>query len=357
MSDYKTHTTLTLNGQTRSGDELRTFCNEQLIQQIEDWEKNIYTFILEWLNDKDYIIAHTSGSTGKPKEIQLPKNTLVESAKNTCAFFNLTKESKTLLCIPSAFIGGKMMLVRGFVSGMDVHTIKPSSSPLEQIKTCYHFVALTPQQAMKSSREALEYFAHVIIGGGEVKTALENKLRDIKCNNYSTYGMTETASHVALKHIGKKEYFEALPNIMFTKDERNCLTISAPTLLENPLITNDVVELLSPTQFIWKGRYDNVINSGGIKIYPEEVEKKLEPFIAQRFFIGKLPDNILGEKVVLVIESEQDLNIDFSRTTLTPYQKPKQILYTKQFSETESGKVKRDIHTLKTKDTKEGKNL
>ncbi len=343
MSDYKTYTTLTLNGITPSGDELHAFCMEQLSQQIEEWQKNIFTFILEWLNDKDFIIAQTSGSTGKPKEIHLLKNTLVESAKNTCTFFNLTNESKALLCIPTEFIGGKMMLVRGFVSGMDVQTIKPSSSPLENINSCFHFVALTPQQAMKSSREALEYFAHVIIGGGEVNTALENKLRDIKCNSYSTYGMTETASHVALKHIGKQEYFEALPNITFTKDERNCLVIDAPQLLKNSLATNDVVELLSPTQFIWKGRFDNVINSGGIKIYPEEVEKKLEPFISQRFFIGKLPDNVLGEKVVLVIECEHELNIDFSKTTLTPYEKPKQILYTPKFIETESGKVKREF--------------
>jgi o-succinylbenzoate---CoA ligase len=342
MSDYKTYTTLTLNGQTRSGDELIAFCKEQLNQQLEEWQKNSYTFILEWFNDKDYIIAHTSGSTGQPKEIQLPKNTLVESAKNTCAFFNLTKDSKALLCIPTAFIGGKMLLVRGFVSGMDVHITKPTSSPLEQINTCYHFVALTPQQAIQSSNEALNYFANIIIGGGEVNTALENKLRDVKCNCYSTYGMTETASHVALKHIGHQNYFEALPNITFTKDERDCLIIHAPKLLESSLVTNDVVELLSPTQFIWKGRYDNVINSGGIKIYPEEVEKKLEPFISQRFFIGKLPDDMLGEKVVLVIESEHELNIDFSKTTLTSYEKPKQILYTPKFIETENGKVKRD---------------
>ena len=342
MSDYRRYTSLTLNGITRFGDELRAFCSEQLTQQLEDWQKNIYSFILEWLNDNDYIIAHTSGSTGKPKEIQLAKNMLVASAKNTCAFFHLTTESKTLLCIPAAFIGGKMMLVRGFVSGMDVHTIKTTSSPLEQINTCFHFVALTPQQAMQSSNEALEYFANVIIGGGEVNTALENKLHNVKCNCYSTYGMTETASHVALKHIGKQNYFEALPTISFTTDERNCLVIHAPKLLESPLVTNDVVELLSPTQFVWKGRFDNVINSGGIKIYPEEVEKKLHPFISQRFFIGKLPDEVLGEKVVLVIESDKELTIDFSSTTLTAYEKPKQIIYTKKFIETESGKVKRD---------------
>lgn len=346
MSDYKTYSTLTLNRQTRSGDELRAFCNKQLTQQIEDWEKNIYTFILEWLNDKSYILAHTSGSTGQPKEIRLPKNTLIESAKNTCVFFNLTKESKALLCIPTTFIGGKMLLVRGLVSGMDVHTVKPSSSPLEQINACFHFVALTPQQAVQSSREALEYFAHVIIGGGEVNTALENKLRDIKCNSYSTYGMTETASHVALKHIGKQEYFEALPNVSFTQDHRNCLIIHAPKLLENPLTTNDVVDLLSATQFIWKGRFDNVINSGGIKIHPEAIEKKLEPFITCRYFVSKLPDDVLGEKIVLVIESDKEIHIDFSSTTLTPYEKPKQLIYTKQFAETESGKVKRDILSL-----------
>ncbi|MFP5471191.1 MAG: AMP-binding protein [Bacteroidia bacterium] len=342
MSDYKTYTTLTLNGITRSGDELRAFCNEKLSQQLEEWEKHIYTFVLEWLNDKNYIITHTSGSTGKPKEIQLPKNTLVESAKNTCTFFNLTGGSKALLCIPAAFIGGKMMLVRGFVSGMDVKTIKPTSSPLEQISTCYHFVALTPQQAMQSSKKTLEYFANIIIGGGEVNTTLENKLREVKSNYYSTYGMTETASHVALKQIGKQNYFESLTNITFTKDERDCLIIDAPKLLESPLVTNDVVELLSPTQFIWKGRFDNVINSGGIKIYPEEVEKKLEPFITQPFFIGKLPDDVLGEKVVLVVESEQELTIDFSKTSLSVYEKPKQIIYTKQFTETESGKIKRN---------------
>ena len=155
--------------------------------------------------------------------------------------------------------------------------------------------------------------------------------------------MTETASHIALKNISNgDDFFELLNGISINLDNRNCLTIYAPELSPKKIITNDVVELLSSDKFIWKGRYDNVINSGGIKLYPEEIEQQISKHISERFFIAKMDDNLLGEKVILIIESESEINLKNAFEKLDKYAVPKEIFYISSFNETENGKIQRN---------------
>lgn len=301
------------------------------------FEKKIGKFLLEWLNNESFVFVQTSGSTGKPKQILLDKSAMIASAKATGTFFNLQPTTSALLCLSADYIAGKMMLVRAMTLGLHLDVVEPNSAPLESKK--YNFVAMVPMQ-VANSLDKLHLVSTLLIGGTKVSFQLAESILKTNCRAYESYGMTETISHIAIKSIGEKE-FTVLPNVLISKDNRNCLVIEASELTTDKIITNDIVEILNPTQFILKGRIDNVINSGGVKIFPEEIEDKLAKYITVRFFIASKPDEKLGEKVILVIEGKSfELDtIIFSR--LSKYQIPKEIIFVDEFVETETNKINR----------------
>jgi O-succinylbenzoic acid--CoA ligase len=301
------------------------------------FEKEIANFLLDWLNSESFILVQTSGSTGKPKQIVLQKSAMIASAKATGLFFNLQPKNTALLCLSANYIAGKMMLVRAITLGLHLDTNDPKSEPLSTNK--YNFIAMVPMQVEKSLAK-LNLVDKLLIGGTKVSYSLSESILKTNCNAFESYGMTETISHIAIKKIGELS-FTVLPNVTISVDDRNCLVIEASELFKEKVITNDIVEIVNAAQFILKGRIDNVINSGGIKIFPEEVEEKLAKYISAPFFIGSKPDEILGEKVILVIEATP-FSIDNSVfSELSKYQIPKQILFLKTFERTETNKINR----------------
>lgn len=216
---------------------------------------------------------------------------------------------------------------------------------------------MVPMQVEKllstvGGKAELEKIETLIIGGSAISQTLEQQLQNVSTACYCTYGMTETVSHIAVRRINgdsASEDYQALGNVSFKLDERGCLEIYAPHLQEEPFITNDLAELSSAHSFRWLGRFDNIINSGGIKLFPESIEKKLSAVIPQRFYLTSWPDALLGQQLVLVIEGEpyndsqmktlQNQLID----NLPKYEKPRQIIFKKQFNETSTGKVKREL--------------
>lgn len=301
------------------------------------FEKAIGKFLIEWLNNETYVFVHTSGSTGKPKQIVLEKSGMIASAKATGTFFNLQPKTSTLLCLSADYIAGKMMLVRAITLGLHLDTVEPNSNPLTNKK--YDFVAMVPMQ-VANSLEKLNLVETLLIGGTKVSYQLAESILKTSCKAFESYGMTETISHIAIKSIGAKE-FTVFPNVTIAVDDRNCLVIEALELSQDKIITNDIVEILNPTQFVLKGRIDNVINSGGVKIFPEEVEEKLAQHIFSRFFISSLSDEKFGEKVILVIEGKPYSIENTIFSELTKYQQPKEIVFIDQFVETETNKVNR----------------
>ena len=301
------------------------------------FEKKIGKFLLEWLNNESFVLVQTSGSTGKPKQIILQKNGMMASAKATGTFFKKKKKSTALLCLSADYIAGKMMLVRAITLGLQLDTAEPNSNPLGNKK--YDFVAMVPMQVANSLNK-LHLVETLLIGGTKVSYQLSESILKTNCQAFESYGMTETISHIAIKPIGAKE-FTVLPNVTISIDERNCLVIEALELQSDKIITNDIVAILNPTQFILKGRIDNVINSGGVKIFPEEIEEKLAKFISVRFFIASLPDEKLGEKVILVIEGNPFEMEKTLFSELSKYQNPKEIVFIENFVETETNKINR----------------
>lgn len=311
------------------------------IKEGEDFEKPVGDFLLDWFDSKPYIEMKTSGSTGTPKTIRVDKQAMVNSAMATGDFFDLRSGNRALQCLPVKYVAGKMMLIRAIIIGLDLDYVEPSSHPMKDLDDMnYDFVAMVPLQA-KNSLEELKHVKKLIVGGSLISPSLEKNLMKLPTQVYETYGMTETVTHIAAKRVGEK-VFTVLPGVTISYDDRNCLVIHAPRIIaDETVVTNDLVELVNENQFKFLGRIDNVINSGGVKIIPEQVEHKLSGLIDKRYFIAPKEDAELGQKVVLVVEGEA-FDIDKAIFDgLDKYERPKEILFVPKFKETENGKILR----------------
>lgn len=323
----------------------------------EEWQKELSVFLQEWFNNREFVPGHTSGSTGTSKEIKLLKKDMLASARITNNFFHIENSDNLLLCLSPSYIAGKMMVVRALLANARLITTPPSSHPRIQAAKPVKLAAMVPMQVeellkSEAGTASLTEIKQLIIGGAPVSPALATTLQTLSTKCFATYGMTETVSHIALKDLNGKaasgNYF-ALGEVEFKTDSRSCLVIHAPHLQQQEFITNDIVRLSDKFHFEWLGRYDHVINSGGVKLSPETIEEKLSPLIPGRFFITSEPDSRLGEKVVLVIEGEPLEDAPLSALKqgmgkcLSRFEIPGLIRYRKKFRETYSGKVIRSI--------------
>lgn len=332
------HNQFKLNGFQLDRDDLCRVAYS-FIKEGEEFEKPVGDFLLDWFDSKSYIEMQTSGTTGTPKIISVNKQAMVDSALATGDFFDLMPGNKALQCLPVKYVAGKMMLVRAMILGLDLEFVAPSSHPLRNNELDFDFVAMVPLQAQNSTQE-LKKVKKMIVGGAAINKTLEKQLLKLPTEVYETYGMTETITHIAARKLGEKA-FTVLPNVTISYDERNCLVIHAPRISDEVIITNDIVELVNENQFIFLGRMDNVINSGGIKLIPEQIEEKLSHKIHSRFFISSKPDKELGEKVVLIIEGEKQDFDDTLYESLDKYEKPREIIFKRHFKETPTGKILR----------------
>ena len=333
------HNKFKLNGFSFTKDDLLRVAYS-FIKEGEAYEKPLGIFILDWFDPKSYLEMNTSGSTGVPKIIRVDKQAMVNSALATGDFFDLQPGQKVLHCLPTDYVAGKMMFVRAFILGLDMEFVAPSSHPMERVKGDFDFCGMVPLQA-KNSLKDLHRIKKLIIGGAKINKTLESELVVIPSQIYETYGMTETITHIAAKRVGESA-FTVLPNVKVTQDDRHCLVIDAHTISGEKIVTNDLAELISDTQFVWKGRFDNVINSGGIKLIPEQIEEKLATSISNCFFVYGQADELLGEKLVLYVEGET-IPIDESVfEALDKYERPKEIVFIPEFKRTATGKVIRD---------------
>jgi O-succinylbenzoic acid--CoA ligase len=339
----KIHLRFKLNGINFDQDDLKEVAYS-LVKEGENYEKIIGNFLLDWLDDSDYVLTKTSGSTGLPKSIKIKKQQMVNSSVMTGDFFNLQPGDKALHCLPSQYIAGKMMLVRAMILGLELDLAPPTSIPSYDHLKAYDFCAMIPLQ-LKNSLNRLDHIKTIIVGGANVSNALRASLQGITTTVFETYGMTETVSHIAVRQLNnlseQESHFTILRDISISKDDRDCLIIDAAELCEDRIITNDVVDLKSDTQFDIIGRFDNMINSGGVKMFPELIEAKLQDKIEKRFFVTSESDKDLGQKVVLVLESvTNDLETSIF-DDLEKFEVPKTIYNISKFIETPNGKIQR----------------
>ncbi len=282
---------------------------------LPDWEKAIYLFLQEWFSPTNCVEVCTSGSTGEPKTLLVSKKMMESSAFKTIQFLQLKPEDTALLCLSANYIAGKMMIVRAIVGKLCLYAVEPTSTPLRHCESpvSFNFSAMVPAQVFEEINDncSLNNIKKLLVGGGAVSADLESKLQSLSCICYETYGMTETVSHIALRQLNrdnKQAFFSPMENISVSTDERGCVVISAPDLLENPVYTNDLAIITTNGEFRITGRIDNIINCGGIKIQPEEIEQKIASFFTKPFLISSIQHAKWGESLVLV--SEENKNDD-----------------------------------------------
>lgn len=279
-------------------------------------------FISEWNNEAQTIHVQTSGSTGAPKKLNVRKDRMIESAKMTCNFLGLQPGDTALLCMNLDYIGAKMMVVRSLVRQLHLVQVAPSGHPLATVDVPITFAAMVPLQVYNSlhvpeEREKLRQIKHLIIGGGAIDDVLAAQLHDFPHAVWSTYGMTETLSHIALRRLNGLEsssWYTPLQGIKVSTNADDCLVIDAPKLCDTPIVTNDIAEIreISTSEgknvlaFRIIGRRDNVINSGGVKIQMEELERLIRPFLTMPYMVTKCKSEKFGEIVVLMVEKEGD---------------------------------------------------
>ena len=320
-------------------------------------------FLSEWNNDSDRVLVHTSGSTGKPKPMLVEKKRMLNSARITCDFLGLKPGDSALLCMPLDYIAGKMVVVRSIEHHLHLISVSPSGHPLKDVNKEITFAAMVPMQVYNTlqvpeERAHLCRIRHLIIGGGAIDEALEQKLKALPGDIaiWSTYGMTETLSHIALRRINgaeASEWYQPFDSVRISQTDEGCLVIDAPQVCAEPLVTNDIVEIESyiynkveKLRFRIKGRKDNVICSGGIKIQIEEVETLLKPYLEKPFMIAKKKDGKFGEIAVLLTEDEEIQKVEATVRRLLSDHKywiPREYLHVDQLPLTETGKPKRAI--------------
>lgn len=316
-------------------------------------DRAIADFYRQWTDCSPFVEAHTSGSTGKPKKILLPKADMKVSALATCRRFGLGPGSTLHLCLSTGYIAGKMILVRSYVSGARVLAEPASNRPLrDDPLSDIDLTAIVPSQI--EGLLASPYIGRVrniIVGGAAMTEAQERVLTASGISSFASYGMTETCSHVALRPVGET-YYEAMPGISFSTDSRGCLVIDAPEYSFGRIVTNDIVEIVTPTTFRWAGRYDNVINSGGIKIFPEEIEAALRRYIPSHidFYISSRKSEKWGEELVIIIapaegrtriDESDDCIMEICKCSLPSVKCPKGVIRVAALPRTANGKLKR----------------
>jgi O-succinylbenzoic acid--CoA ligase len=331
------------------------------LKTSDEFEYQILKQAREWLTlNKGDFEFQTSGSTGSPKKITFTRMQVKASVELTKSFFNLEKGQKALLCLDPSFIAGKMMIVRAIEIGMDLICVPPAANPLKDFQhdTVIDFAALVPYQleGIVNDQAAVKRLAQinkVIVGGAIVSNELSAKLQSLSTTFFETYGMTETLTHIAVRALNPlQEAFQALPGIKLLIDDRSCLTIQASHLSPEVIRTNDVVHLITDNAFVWIGRNDNIINTAGVKVSPEEVERKIASLMFNQlnghsYFIGGVPDKKFGQKIVLFIETDKiphstiDRICEHLRGRLQKWEAPKEIVCLPLFERTASGKINR----------------
>jgi O-succinylbenzoic acid--CoA ligase len=343
------HPKFQLNGIASGTEELKEIAYS-FVKEGEPFEKDLGDFLLDWLSVRPEVKVFTSGSTGRPKPYLLQKQHMLHSAMATGSYFDLKPGDKALLCLPARYIAGKMMAVRAMALGLSLDVVPPSSEPLAEVRVPYEFCAMVPQQFM-GSLDRMYLVKKLIIGGAPLSSKGIAAAQDLQTQVFETFGMTETISHIAVRRINPLDKtFHTLPRVKAGQDERGCLLIHAPDITTGPVVTNDLIKLLSPTSFEWLGRYDTMINSGGIKLSPEQIESKMQDVLNCPFFLYGVPDETLGQRLVLVLETEhvpEKLDRQLRKLkSLSSFELPREIIGVPRFETTGSGKTDR-VETLK----------
>jgi len=327
-----------INDEEFSKEEFLSLSTKKLALLSEgSWEHDLYSFIIDFLDNTGPILQRTSGTTGDPKELTLNREAMITSANMTIKHFDLAIGSRVLLCLPLQYIAGKMMVVRALVGRLNLITTEPTSRPMTNVVGNIDFAAMVPMQVYESIRnnDPVEEIGKLLIGGGVIDQSLLQRIQKLdKVEIFESFAMSETYTHFASRRINgehRTDLFESMNGVFLGQDERGCLVVDLPGVTDGRVITNDMVSMMNERKFLWLGRIDHVIKSGGVKIIPEILEAKIREIIHGELLIIGIPDEKLGQKLILVIEGDkkshlEEIYLSKLKTMLEKHEIPKRIV-------------------------------
>ena len=343
---------ISLNGCYYSVDALPEFVATATNEAEKSYYQEAVAFLQRWWSSAAHLSVHTSGSTGKPKPLAVSKEHMRNSALLTCTYLGLQAGDSCLVCMPLKYIAAQMMLVRAVLAKLAVWLVPPCGRPLAQLDSAVDFAAMVPLQVYNSlqqpvDKQRLQAVKHLLIGGGAIDEAMAQELAQFPHQVYSSYGMTETVSHIALRHLSgaaRSDWYRAFPTVQLSQTEQGALVIDAPQVASQRLYTHDVVRFNSQGEFQVLGRLDNIVNSGGVKLQVELLEQAIRPLLSQPFVLSSRPDAKLGEALVLLIESAPFCLVHLNsqlQEVLSMYERPKEIYFVEQLPRTATQKIRR----------------
>lgn len=347
IQDSFVHPLFSISGKSYSKETLLEYAHD-LSASEASWQAGIGQFFIDWLDNSSSIEIKTSGTTNGVKTLRVNKSDLMAHAQMSCDFFDLKPQDKIAHVLSNDFIAAKMILVRALTRGLDLWCFKPSKSPLDGVSEHFDWVSMVPLQ-LAHSLPALSQIKNLLIGGAPMSEDLRNKsivaATEHQCQIFISFGMTETLSHIAVAALKENSspLFKTLPGISISVDSKSCLQIQAD-YLKGVITTSDVVELVGSHSFLWLGRSDYTVNSGGIKLQPELIEREFSASFKELFFFCGIPDPMLGEKLCLVVlasHKEMAITQIHSFVFSSPYYRPKSVLTIPKFCLTNSEKIKR----------------
>lgn len=339
MNPFDRYCGLVINGKFYQKNELGRLAQDD---KEEAFTREVLSFADQLFKNTEEVTFQTSGSTGKPKAISFSKSAILKSADDTNQFFSLHKSHKALLSLPVAYVAGKMMIARAIAGEYELMCTPPSGAPLNS-NIDFDFAPFTPyqfEQIIDNQKDLLPDKAIILLGGSSVSSSLHKKIREVPNAVYLGFGMTETLTHFAVGDLKSENFFfKNLPDTEIKIDDGGELSVFRNGITSKWIKTTDIVKPISGG-FIWKGRKDHIINSGGVKLHPEEIEKELAPYFSRPYFIYGLDDEKLGEKAVLFIEGTEETDLS-SVQFAKKYSKPRDVIKMEKFLRTQSGKIKR----------------
>jgi len=326
----------------------------------DEYLKKAFDFIRQWLSGSPSFQLQTSGSTGVPKIITVRREQMASSAMATMSFLKPWHDVPVTVCIDTRYIGGKMQLIRALSYNLRLNIFSPSSRLADNLEELDNLglISLVPLQLYQLLKDApmlLNKATSILIGGGPLNEGSILELQKIRTPVYHTYGMTETLSHIALKLLNTEHRtptFTVLPGINCKTDSRNCLVVNGAVTSNADVVTNDIVEFFDPGSFVWKGRFDDMVNSGGLKLFPEEIDAKIghemnEAYPNCSFFTFGIPDEELGQKLALFVEATKpndhdDIDLlEKLKKKLPRHHSPRLVVFCTAFHRTDTGKIKK----------------
>ncbi|MCU0417136.1 MAG: AMP-binding protein [Cytophagaceae bacterium] len=307
----------------------------------------------EWYLSNASPTIQTSGSTGYPKTIQLDRKAIAASVQRTARFFNLSAQSTFLVVLPLDKIAGRMQLYRALCLEATVYVNTPSRSLNDVLSLPYDFVSLSTLQIRHLVQDErgialLSDCRIVLIGGAAPDESTIQRLQVLPHTEvYLSYGMTETLSHIAIQalHPIREPGFRLLDGVEWRATRHS--TMITDRLLGIEIETTDSLEALSDSYFVYKGRRDRVINSGGVKVHPELIETIVQQWFIEQgwtnlFYVGSLPHPALGEQVVLYIDAlpvEKNSLLEGIKQRVPPYHAPREVIV-QTIQVSENGKIR-----------------